>query len=95
MMKAFDYKATLEDAAKTLQEAEILVFTAIVNVGFAGEYSDISGLYEEGEILNFEPAMFEDTNDQNLTILTETLKKIVKAKERIIKLNGLKTDIGE
>jgi hypothetical protein len=92
-MKTSDYKVALEDAAKTLQEVENVVFTAIVNVGFAGEYSDISQLHEEGEVLNLELPMFEDTDDRNLTLLTEIVKEIAKTKERLIRLNGLKIDV--
>jgi hypothetical protein len=92
-MKTSDYKVALEDAVKTLEEVENLVFTAIVNVGFSGEYSDISELHEEGEVLNLEVPMFEDTDDQNLTILTGVLKEIVAAKERLINLNGLQVEV--
>jgi hypothetical protein len=93
MMKTSDYKVALEDAAKTLEEVENLLFTAIVNVGFAGEYSDISQLHDEGEVLTLELPMFEDTDDQNLTLLTGVLKEIVAAKERLINLNGLRLEV--
>jgi hypothetical protein len=92
-MDTCDYKVALEDAAKTLEDVENLVFTAIVNIGFAGEYSDISQLHVEGEVLTIELPMFEDTDDQNLTLLTGVLKQIVAAKERLINLNGLQLEV--
>jgi hypothetical protein len=91
-MNASDYNTTLEEAAKVLNEAENMIFTAIVNVGFAGEYLDISQLHEEGEVLNLELPMFEDTDDQNLTLLAELVKEIVAVKERLINLNRLQIE---
>ena len=88
-----DFRTALEEAAAALQEAENLIFTAIVNVGFAGEYFDISQLHEEGEVLNLELPMFEGTDDQNLSILADVLKDIVKARDRLINLNNLQIEL--
>jgi hypothetical protein len=64
----------LKYAVKTLHQAEIELFTAMVNVGFKGTYEDISRLHETGEVLNLELAMFEGTEDANLEALVEVVK---------------------
>ena len=67
-MKVQDYKKSLEDAVAVLHKAETEIFTAMVNVAFAGEYKGISEVHDEGEILNMELAFFENTEDTNLDI---------------------------
>lgn len=91
-MQPQDYRDALTEAVNTLQEVENQVFTAMVNVGFAGEYRDISELHEPGEVLNLELAMFEDTNDQNLTSLVELVKEIAAVKMKLINLNALEVE---
>lgn len=92
-MEDQDYKQTIEDAIRTLHEAEIEVFTAMVNVGFKGAYDEISKLHEVGEILNLEIAMFENTGDNNLDLLVKIVKEISRTKHQMINLNNLDIEL--
>lgn len=84
-----DYKDTIKDALAALHKAETQIFTALVNVGFAGQYSDISRLHEIGEVLNLEIAMFEDTGDENLTLLVHLVKDVARVKHSLANLNNI------
>ena len=94
-MATSEYKQWLEDAVHTLQNAENEVFTAMVNVGFSGVYKDISRVHEPGDVINMELAMFEETDDQNLDLLVDLVKKIATIKESLINLNALEIDLDE
>lgn len=91
-MQNENYRSSLAEAVQVLQDVENQVFTAMVNVGFAGEYQDISQLHEPGEVIDLELAMFEDTNDQNLSELADLVKQIAEVKLRIINLNALEIE---
>lgn len=84
-----DYREALEDAVRALHQAEMDLFTAMVNVGFKGPYEDISRLHEVGEVLHLELAMFEDTGDANLEALAEVVKQVARTKQSLIRLNAL------
>ena len=92
-MQDQDYKETIEDAIRTLHEAEIEIFTSMVNVGFKGAYDEISKLHEVGEILNLEIAMFENTGDTNLDALVKIVKEISRTKHHLININGLDIEL--
>jgi len=94
-MATSEYKQWLEDAVHTLQNAENEVFTAMVNVAFSGVYKDISRVHEPGDVINMELAMFEETDDQNLDLLVDAVKKIAEIKESLINLNALEVDLDE
>src|SRR6476660_6311042 len=94
-MSTTEYKQWLEDAVHTLQNAENEVFTAMVNVAFSGVYKDISRVHEPGDVINMELAMFEETNDQNLDLLVDAVKKIAEIKESLININALEIDLDE
>ena len=94
-MSTSEYKQWLEDAVHTLQNAENEVFTAMVNVAFSGVYKDISRVHEPGDVINMELAMFEETDDQNLDLLVDAVKKIAAIKESLINLNALEIDLDE
>jgi len=91
-MSSNEYKQWLEDAVRTLQNAENDIFTAMVNVGFSGVYKDISRVHEPGDVINMELAMFEDTDDQNLDLLVEAVKSVAAIKQRLMNLNGIELD---
>jgi hypothetical protein len=92
-MSSTEYKQWLEDAVRTLQNAENEVFTAMVNVAFSGVYKDISRVHEPGDVINMELAMFEETDDQNLDLLVDAVKKIAEIKESLINLNAIEIDL--
>jgi hypothetical protein len=92
-MQNLNYQEALIEAVKTLHAVEIKVFTAMVNVGFTGPYEEISNLHEVGEVLNLEVAMFENTGDANLDVLTGLVKQISGIKRRLINLNALKVEL--
>ena len=94
-MSTSEYKQWVEDAVHTLQNAENEVFTAMVNVAFSGVYKDISRVHEPGDVINMELAMFEETDDQNLELLVDLVKKIATIKESLINLNALEIDLEE
>ena len=90
-----DYKQTLIDAVHILNNAQNEIFTAMVNVGFAGVYRDISEVHEKDEILTMELAYFENTGDVNVDTILEVVKNIFSAKHTLINLNTLKIDLDQ
>lgn len=94
-MQNEDYQGSLEEAVRTLHRAETEIFTAMVNVGFQGVYKDISLLHENGEVLNLELAMFEDTEDANLEALVEAVRQIALAKQTLINLGNLNVEFDD
>ncbi|MBA2330573.1 MAG: hypothetical protein ACR2KB_11400 [Chitinophagaceae bacterium] len=92
-MQDEDYQDTLKDAVRILHDAEIEIFTAMVNVGFKGTYDEISKLHEVGEVLNLEIAMFENTGDANLDTLVKIVKEISRTKHQLININGLDIEL--
>jgi hypothetical protein len=93
VMQDEDYQDTLKDAVRILHDAEIEIFTAMVNVGFKGAYDEISKLHEVGEVLNLEIAMFENTGDANLDTLVKIVKEISRTKHQLININGLDIEL--
>ena len=91
-MRNDDYKNALTEAVYTINNAENELFTAMVNIGFNNVYKDISQLYEVGEIINFELAMFERTGDANLDVLVDAIKAVASAKQSLLNLNALDID---
>lgn len=94
-MQEDHYKKSLEQAVYTLHDTETMIFTAMVNLGFAGVYEDISKVYEHGETINLELAMFENTGDANLDLMVNVLHKLIDAKNSINNLNNLQIDLDE
>lgn len=85
------YKEAVETALSCLDEAEGHSMSAILNIAFAGEYKELGKLYEVGEILQIEAAMFEDTGDANIDLILKLVYHINSVKESIRNLNGLGT----
>jgi hypothetical protein len=89
MAKQQTYKEALKSALECLEEAEGHTLSAILNIAFAGEYKELGRLYEVGEILQVEPAMFEDTGDGNIDLILKLIYEINSVKESIRNLNRL------
>ncbi len=89
MSKQQTYKEAVITALECLDEAEGHVMSAVLNIAFAGEYKELGRLYEIGEILEIEPAMFEDTGDANIDLILKLVYEINSVKESIRNLNGL------
>ena len=87
------YKKTLEQAVYLLHDAETELFSAMVNIGFAGVYEDISKVYEHGESINLELAMFENTSDANLDLMVDLIQQLINVKNSLINLNNLQVDL--
>ncbi len=92
-MQGEHYKKTIEQAVYALHEAETEIFTAMVNVGFAGVYEDISKVYDHGESINLELAMFENTSDTNLDLMVDLINQLVSVKNSLMNLNNLDLDL--
>jgi hypothetical protein len=87
-MQPQDYKDVLRDTVRIVFNAENEVFTAMVNLGFSGEYADISRLHQVGEELDLELAMFEDTPDENLNLITSLVKQMMRTRLSLMNLNS-------
>ena len=88
-MQTEDYKIVLLDTLKILAKAEIEMFEAMVNLGFSGEYTDISRQHEPGEMLNLEIEMFADTGDENLNQVTALVKEMMRTRISLMNLNAI------
>ncbi len=90
MEKQQTYKEALETAVQCLDDAEGHAMSGVLNIAFAGEYKELGRLYDVGEILEIEPAMFEDTEDTNIDLLLKLVYEINSVKETLCNLNGLR-----
>ena len=61
----------------------------MLNIAFAGEYKELGRLYEDGETLQIEPAVFEDSGDVNIDLILKVIYQVDLVKACIRILNGL------
>lgn len=83
------YQEKIKEAFQNLEDARILVFTALVNVAMHSEFKDVDELFEEGELLSFRNSDFDQASDPNIITLNETVKSIEFAQGELIALNNL------
>ena len=83
------YQEALKTALECLEEAEGHTMTAILNIAFAGEYKELGRLYEVGEILQIEPAMFEDSGDANIDLILKLVYEINSVKDSSSNLGAI------
>ena len=91
-MQTERYRKHLKKAVNLLFFAELEIFDDIVDTAFSGIYSDIAEVHDNKEILFMEEAYFEDTNDANVVILMDIMKRIRTAKVKMMNLNALDYD---
>lgn len=89
MSKQQTYKEALLSALDCLEDAEGHAMSAVLNIALAGQYKRLGRLYEEGDILEVEPAMFKDTGDFNIDLILKAVSVINKTKASIRNLNAL------
>jgi hypothetical protein len=89
MRKQLTYIEALEAASECLDEAEGHALSGVLNIAFAGEYNELGRLYENGEIVEIEPGMFEDTGDANVDLILKLVYEINQVKQTLRNLNGL------
>ena len=68
MQKNQTYKEAILSTLQCLDDAEGYVMSSVVNLALSGVYKELGNLYETGEILRVEPAMFRDTGDANIDL---------------------------
>lgn len=91
MSKHQTYKEALQTALEALDDAEGHAMAAVLSIAFAGVYSELGRLYEVGEILEMEPAAFEDGGDANIDLILKLVHQINSVKESIRNLNALQS----
>ena len=62
---------------------------AILNIAFSGPYQELGKLYDVGEILDVDYLMFEGTEDSNIDLVIQLVKKIQRTRETIRNINAL------
>ncbi len=86
------YKDALLEAIQILAKTEIELFTAMVNLAFSGEYAEISSFHREGEVLDMELAMFEETGDVNVNHFSTLVKQMTGIRITLMNLNAINED---
>ncbi len=61
----------------------------VLNIALAGQYKELGRLYEEGDLLEVEPAMFENTGDVNIDLILKVVAIIEETKATFRKINSL------
>jgi hypothetical protein len=61
----------------------------VLNIAMAGQYKELGRLHQEGELVEVEPSMFEDTGDVNIDLLLKVVGVINDTKASIRNLNAL------
>ena len=83
------YRESLLTALDCLEEAEGHAMAAILNIAFSGPYQELGKLYDVGEILDVDYLMFEGTEDSNIDLVIQLVKKIQRTRETIRNINAL------
>ena len=86
------YRKHLGEAVSFLYFAESTVFDWIVNLAFSGIYSDIAEVHENNELVEMDPAYFEDTDDPNVEMLMNLWKRLGLTREKIMNLSAIEED---
>jgi hypothetical protein len=74
----FDNEFSSEGSAlDCLDYAAGHAMSAVLNIAFAGQYKELGRLYEQGQILQVEPEMFEDMGDVNIDLILTLIVNIV------------------
>ncbi|WP_018616364.1 hypothetical protein [Segetibacter koreensis] len=89
MSKHQTYKESLLSALDCLDDAAGHAISAVLNIAFAGQYKELGRLYEQGEILQVEPEMFEDIGDVNIDLILKLIVNINETKASIRNLNSM------
>jgi hypothetical protein len=89
MRKQLTYREALEAASESLDEAEGHALSGVLNIAVAGQYEELGRLYENGEVIEIEPGMFEDTGDANVELVLKLVHEINQVKQTLRNLNGL------
>jgi hypothetical protein len=87
------YKEALQTALEYLDDAEGHAMAGVLSIAFAGVYKELGRLYEVGEILEMEPAAFNDTGDANIDLILKLVHHINLVKESIRNLNALESEV--
>ena len=88
-MKTKNYREHLEKALAFLSLAEDTLYEQVVNLAFSGIYSEIAEVHENNEIKEMDPAYFEDTDDANVEMLMNLVKRLKLTREKIIDINAI------
>ena len=83
------YKSALEDACKNLADVREKIFIDLVNVAMSGEYGDLDGKFEIGELVEFMLDDFTGVEDPNVQKLYRLIRDIESCRESLININGL------
>lgn len=84
------YRLRLSEACQTIADSRKQLFAALINVGMSGEFKELDELFEEGDFFQFERSHFEGSNDINVEILMELLKKMDETHSKLVNLNVFK-----
>ena len=83
------HQEKIKEAFQYLEDARILVFTAMVNVAMNSEFKDVDELLDEGELFSFRTSDFDQASDPNIITLNDAVKSIEFAQGELIAWNNL------
>lgn len=89
-MTTQNYRDTIVEAINHLNRAQSTMFTAMVNVGMAGQFKELK--FEVGDEVIFELESFEDSGDKNLDVLIALIREMEKTKMSLMNLNAINDD---
>ena len=72
-----------------LLEVHEELLTRIINLGMAGDYSEVNKVFEEGDTYKFDLEMFRETEDQNLLKLIAFFDELEHLMKSLSNINGL------
>ena len=84
-----EYRLRIMYTTEVLKIAEQEMFTAIANLSRAGIYYDVFNVFEPGEGIEMDLAMFEDTKDENVNLLSELMRHVIGVREYLSDSFGL------
>jgi len=78
-----DYKEEIVLTLRKIEEIEIELSTAIINLAAKGKWMNWSDSIPTGEFFTFTEEMLKDTGDENIDDLTFLMDELIRAKAKI------------
>lgn len=85
-----NYRFTIIEAIDFLKLSQNEIFTKLVNVAMAGEYSDF--ISDDGDVIPSDISYFQKCDDQNVQVLIKYFERIQETINYLMNVNNIQDD---
>ena len=86
------YKDNIIEAVNVLVKCHSSIFNTGVNLLMSGELKEIDSVFEAGDVYEFNINHLETSNDANIQLIAQTIRKIRSTIDSVINLNAIKDE---